>query len=216
MNTILDAIDAARKRNKLRQEQGMTAQSVQATPVVSAAPRSMFPVIAQSGEGKAPESTPDTRTAAEKYADAVAVGKSGILGAIPVAGTVLSALNDKAIADYEKANPDAIDDPYSVANRGRFSTIGQVLQGRGYPTQQGRLATSIFDRIFGRTPNPFDPSGSGWDMGSAWERGQDFSRGGNLGFGDGGDRGGGYSSPGLDAGGDFGRGYGGNRDQEVA
>ena len=215
MNTILDAIDAARKRNKLREEQGMTAQSVQATPVVSAVPRSMFPIMPQSGEGKAPESTPDTRTAAEKYSDAVAVGKSGILGAVPVVGTVLGALNDKVIADYEKANPDAIDDPYSVANRGRFSTIGQVLQGRGYPTQQGRPATSIFDRIFGRTPNPFDPSGSGWDMGTSWTRGQTFDGHGNLGFG-GGESGGGYSSPGLDAPSGFGEGYAGNADQEVA
>ena len=216
MNTILDAIEAARQRNLLRQQQGMTAQQPQQVQAVtSAAPRSMYPIV-NTGEGRAPEQTVDNRTAAEKYADAVAIGKSGILGAVPVVGSVLGVLNDKVIADYEKQNPSAIDDPYSIANRGRFSTIGQIVFGRGYPTQQGIPATSVFDRLFGRTPNPFDPSGSGWDMGSAWERGQDFSSGGNLGFGGGGEGGGGYSSPGLDAGGDFGQGYGGNPDQEVA
>lgn len=100
----------------------------------------------------------------EKYDDLVRANKViGVAGlaAPPAVGMGLQALTDMQIEQMEKKNPSlAPSNPFSPQARGRFSTVGQVLMGYGYPTQRGIPATTIGQRlanVFGGNEGMPDP-----------------------------------------------------------
>jgi len=88
------------------------------------------------------------------------VQSAGVVRNVPKVGTALGLLNDYQISQMEKANPSlGPKDPFSPEARNRFSTVGQVLFGAGYPTQPGIPEVSLVDRIYGSlggdvAPNP--------------------------------------------------------------
>lgn len=100
----------------------------------------------------------------KKYDDLVRANKVlGVAGmaAPPVVGMGLQALTDMQIEQMEKNNPSlAPSNPFSPQARNRFSTVGQVLMGYGYPTQVGIPATTIGQRlanVFGGNEGMPDP-----------------------------------------------------------
>jgi len=139
MNSILDAIEAARARNKQRDE--MNAQRI---PVAAAMQNPMTQVILpQQANGSRDNRMQDTRTPHQKYLDAVDFSES-IGSKIPVLGTVGNILSDAYITKYERENPD------KVVGGTRQSYLGR-LYGSEYTPQelaQGGV-TSIWDRVFG-------------------------------------------------------------------
>lgn len=65
-------------------------------------------------------------------------------------GMGLQALTDMQIDALEKKNPSlAPRNPFDPKARNRFSTVGQVVLGLGYPTQVGIPSVSVVDRIRG-------------------------------------------------------------------
>ena len=97
------------------------------------------------------------RDAQKEYDDAVLAGSilgyAGVAG-IPAAFSLpASFLNDAKIESLEEENPNlAPDNPYSANARNRFSTLGQILFGRGYPSNVTTppITTRLSDYIFGR------------------------------------------------------------------
>ena len=81
-------------------------------------------------------------------------------------GMGLQALTDMQIDALEKKNPSlAPRNPFDPMARNRFSTVGQVLLGYGYPTQVGIPSVSVVDRIrgvFGGNTAP-DPRTTIWN-----------------------------------------------------
>jgi len=119
-----------------------------------------------------------------EYQDALRAGTAiGVASTVMPrgVGAAIGLLNDQKIKSMEEENPSLINDPF---NPRRFSTVGQVLFGYGYPQQQGIPAVSAWDRLRnslglgGDTrPNPqismwnakgvpmtvTQPSSSGWE-----------------------------------------------------
>jgi len=87
----------------------------------------------------------------KKYDDLVRANKVlGVAGmaAPPVVGMGLQALTDMQIDQMEKKNPSlAPKNPFAPSARNRFSTVGQVLMGYGYPSQPGIAVPSVGERI---------------------------------------------------------------------
>ena len=137
---ILEAIDAARIRNKQRDE--MNAQRI---PVAPAMQNPMTQVILpqKSGGDGSGANVQDTRTPHEKYLDAVDFSGS-IASKVPVLGTVGNILSDAYITNYERENPD------KVVGGTRQSYLGRVYGSEYTPQElaQGGV-TSIWDRLFG-------------------------------------------------------------------
>jgi len=152
MNTILDAVLAAQERNK-REDKLRELRQAEMQPVLPTGVKPILP-IPQDGGGDGPEPyTPDTRTPAEKYQDMVDANRNQGLGVLMPGGMAVGLLNDYQISKMEEMYPELKPkDPYSDYARSRFSNVGQVVLGRGYPTQQGKLATSILDRLTGNMP----------------------------------------------------------------
>lgn len=105
-----------------------------------------------------------------KYDDLVRTNKVlGVAGmaAPPAVGMGLQALTDMQIEQMEKKNPSlAPRNPFAPQARNRFSTVGQVLMGYGYPTQRGIPATTIGQRIanvFGGNGGMPDPRTNMWN-----------------------------------------------------
>lgn len=95
--------------------------------------------------------------AQKEYDDAVIAGSilgyAGLAGLPTAFSMPASLLNDAKIAALEEQNPDlAPNNPYAADARNRFSTLGQILFGRGYPTdvQTPPISTRLGDYIFGR------------------------------------------------------------------
>ena len=92
----------------------------------------------------------------EKYDDLVqsqvALDVLGLAAPFGV-GIGLKALNDMQIDAMEKKHPDlGPKNPYTASSRSRFSTLGQILFGRGYPSNvpTPTITTRLGDYIFGR------------------------------------------------------------------
>lgn len=88
------------------------------------------------------------------------VESAGVVQNVPKVGAALGLLNDYQISQMEKANPSlGPRDPFSPEARNRYSTVGQVLFGAGYPTQVGIPEVGLFGRVGGAfgmdtAPNP--------------------------------------------------------------
>lgn len=151
MNSILDAILAAQTRNK-EEDRLRELRQQEMAPVLPVVSKPILP-LPQGGDGGGGPPVQDTRTYQEKYQDMVDFNRNKGLGAFLPGGMAIGLMNDAQIAKMEEMYPELRpEDPYSDFARSRFSNIGQIAFGRGYPTQQGRLATSIWDRITGSQP----------------------------------------------------------------
>jgi len=142
MNSILDAIDAARLRNKQRDEMNAARRMTMPTmPTQTIQPITYLQNDDKDGYGAGVQ---DTRTPHEQYLDAVDF--SGSIGSkVPVLGTVGNIVSDAYITKYERENPD------KVVGGTRQSYLGR-LYGSEYTPQelsQGGV-TSIWDRVFGK------------------------------------------------------------------
>ena len=88
------------------------------------------------------------------------VESAGVVQNVPKVGAALGLLNDYQISQMEKANPSlGPKNPFDPEARNRYSTVGQVLFGAGYPTQVGIPEVGLFGRIGGvfgmdTAPNP--------------------------------------------------------------
>jgi len=176
MNSILDAIDAARLRNKQRDEMNAARRMNMSTmPTMPTQP--IQPIIYPQNDGGdgGGVQVQDTRTEHEKYQDAVNFN-ANIAPMLGFAGTAMSALNDKMIKDYEQKYP-------SFAATGpRFSRLGTTPE-RGYP--QNAFVPSLFERIFSGSPvqETTMPTLHTHHGATFTDRGSDGSDGGNRGGG---------------------------------
>ena len=153
MNSILDAVLAAQQRNKEEDRLRMLRQQ-EMSPVFSSGQQPIMPIIqnTESGGDYTPY-VPDTRTPAEKYQDMVDANRNQGLGVLMPGGMAMGLINDYQIAKMEEMYPELKPkDPYTEFARSRFSNVGQVALGRGYPTQGGKTVETLWDRIAGRTP----------------------------------------------------------------
>lgn len=153
MNSILDAVLAAQERNK-RDDRLRAMRQQDMAPVLPTGRKPILPVIDTSGDGSNGQPyVPDTRTPAEKYQDMVDANRNQGLGVLMPGGMAMGLVNDYQISKMEEMYPELKPkDPYSDYARSRFSNVGQVALGRGYPTQEGKTVTTVFDRLIGREP----------------------------------------------------------------
>lgn len=127
MNSILDAVMAAQRRNT--QEDRLREQrQQQMSPVLSPGAMPILPLIpVQSGQTGPEESNnaPAQESPADAYARAVAMNKAGIVNA-PVIGIPIGIMNNLAIRSYEKENPElALEDPARFARP--FSLLSNAI-----------------------------------------------------------------------------------------
>jgi hypothetical protein len=148
MASILEALEMAQQRNKERDVMN-TERRMPILPIIPTG--EVKPIVLDTGGGGGPDVyQQDTRTEQEKYNDLVASNKYAPM--VPVVGTALGLLNDYQIEKMEKANPSLRpEDPFSAKARERFSYAGRVA-GYGYPQQEGKYHTSLWDRITGYDP----------------------------------------------------------------
>lgn len=147
MASILEALEMAQERNKQRDVMNAQRQM----PVLPIIPTNEIkPIQIDTGGGYDGPPAVDTRTEIEKYNDLVAANQ--FVPYVPVVGTGLGLLNDYQIAKMEEENPDLMpENPFSKKARERFSHAGRIV-GYGYPTQEGKMHTSLWDRITGVDP----------------------------------------------------------------
>ena len=152
MNSILDAVLAAQARNKEEDRLRLLRQQ-EAAPVLPVAAKPILPVPQGDDGGDGPPVVQDTRTYEEKYQDLVNANRNQGLEVVLPGGMFFGLARDYQINKMEEMYPELKPrDPYTDYARSRFSNVGQVMLGRGYPTQQGRTVETIWDRITGRTP----------------------------------------------------------------
>lgn len=105
-------------------------------------------------KGKTPEQEKyESLVKSQKAMDVIGLGLPAGLG------LGLKAMNDIQIANMEKENPELAPlNPYTAANRNRYSTLGQIFGGYGYdPRFQ---APSLIDRAINAvTGRDYVPSG---------------------------------------------------------
>lgn len=178
MASILEALEMAQQRNKQRDVMN-TQRQMPVLPIIPT--NEVKPIVLDTGGGDGPP-TVDTRTEIEKYNDLVAANQ--VVPYVPVIGTGLGLLTDYQIEKMEKENPSLRpENPFSQKARERFSHAGRIM-GYGYPTQEGKMHTSLWDRITGIDPT-FAESLARTDYPIPVQ-----NRNYNLGDGDGGDSGG--------------------------
>lgn len=141
MNSILDAVMAAQRRNtqedrlrELRQQEMSPVLPFGAKPIIPLSP-------VQSGQTGSEESNnaPAQESPADAYARAVSMNKAGIVN-VPVIGIPIGLINNLAIKAYENKNPErALDDP------ARFARPFSLLQN-AIDTALGRT-TGMVDNM---------------------------------------------------------------------
>ena len=148
MASILEALEMAQERNK--QRDAMNAQrQMPVLPIIPTAEVQPHWLDTGGGGGDGFPKV-DTRTEIEIYNDLVAANQ--IMPYVPVVGTGLGLLNDYQIDKMEKENPSLMpENPFSKKARERFSHAGRIT-GYGYPTQEGKMHTTLWDRITGVDP----------------------------------------------------------------
>ena len=162
MNSILDAVMAAQKRNtqedrlrELRQQDTSPVLPFRAIPIVPVTGQAM--ADGGGGGGDGPTQQGPQETTAESYGRAVALNKAGIVNA-PVIGIPIGLLNNLTIQDYETKNPElAINDPARFARP--FGALGAALDAvfggnRGMRDNIGGFPTTYnFNQGGGNDPN---------------------------------------------------------------
>lgn len=126
MNSILDAIDAARKRNIMRDQ-----ANDRAMPVVPQAQNPMLTFAEPNmlGQGSNDTPAPDTRSPAQMYSDAIGFNKSP-MSALPGIGLPIGLVNNAFIADYEKNNPNKASKDPNRMYRSIFDRMMDALTGK--------------------------------------------------------------------------------------
>ena len=161
MASILEALEMAQQRNKERDVMNTQRQM----PVLPIIPTGQVqPIQLNVGGGDGPPIT-DTRTPHQMYLDAIDVNQYA--GAIPVVGTLIGALNDNYIENYERENPDKVTGggvgKYSMIGRAGMKglTVEEQLQAKRDGLGIGKMLTSegptpagysLLDRITGNVP----------------------------------------------------------------
>jgi len=156
MNSILDAVLAAQERNK-REDRLREMRQQEMAPVLPTGSRPILPAVNDMGfGGDGPpdqDNVRDTRSISEQYQDMVEANRYTGIGSLMPGGMATKLINDYRIAEMEEQYPSLRpQDPYSEYARNRFSTVGQVMLGRGHPTQEGKTFTTVYDRLIGREP----------------------------------------------------------------
>jgi len=149
MASILEALEMAQQRNKERDVMNAQRQ-MPILPIIDTG--EVKPIVLDTGGGGGGPDVyqQDMRTEQEKYNDLVASNKYASM--VPVIGTGIGLFNDYQIDKMEKANPSLRpEDPFSAKARERFSYAGRV-SGYGYPQQEGKYHTTLWDRITGYDP----------------------------------------------------------------
>lgn len=139
MLSILDAVQAAQKRNEERDAANAMRPRMISPELEPIMP--VQPILARQDGGKGDASKPDTRTPAEKYRDAVRANK--YVGAIPGFGAAISLMNDSYIQNYEAQNPG------DILPGQRYSKLGRLL-GFGDP------GTTGISGVFGENSDLYD------------------------------------------------------------
>ena len=102
MASILEALEMAQQRNKQRDVMN-TQRQMPVLPIIPT--NEVKPIVLNTGGGDGPPMT-NTRTPHQMYLDAIDTNQ--YIGAIPVVGTLIGALNDNYIENYERENPDKV------------------------------------------------------------------------------------------------------------
>ena len=178
---ILEALEMAQKRNKERDVMN-TQRQMPVLPIIPTG--EVQPIRLDTGGGDGPPMT-DTRTPHQQYLDAIDANQ--YVGAIPVVGTFLGAMNDSYIENYERENPDKI----TGGGVNKYSMSGRAM-GRGLSPEEEKMAEEaglglrrgasygLLDRITGNVPINWAtqgdymgsfPEGIGGSTG--WETGSD-------------------------------------------
>ena len=190
MNTILDAIQAAQERNT-REDRLRQLRQQEMAPVLPTGVKPVLPLPQQSGGNGF--DFEDTRTPHQQYLDAIDANQ--YIGAVPVVGRVLGALNDSFIENYEMQNPNKVVggglSKYSTLGRiaGKGMTVEEQIEAKKAGLGLGKMlgfgdqksgggsqpGYTLFDRIFGSTPmniaNEADYIGSFPQDGGGYEGG---------------------------------------------
>jgi len=161
MASILEALEKAQERNRQRDVMNTERQM----PVLPIIPTGQVqPIQLDTGGGDGPPIT-DTRTPHQQYLDAIDANQ--YVGAIPVVGTFIGALNDNYIENYERENPDKVVGggvgKYSMLGRAGMKglTVEEQLQAKRDGLGIGKMLTSegptpagysLLDRITGNVP----------------------------------------------------------------
>lgn len=122
---ILDAIEQARQRNAQRDQFNAARAPIMQSPILQA----IEPMggISDGGGWSAP--TPDTRTPAQQYADAIAMNRSPVVG-LPVIGMPIGLMNNAFIRSFEEKNPDLARRDPNRMYRSLFDQIMDAVTGR--------------------------------------------------------------------------------------
>lgn len=193
----------AQQRNKQRDVMN-TQRQMPVLPIIPT--NEVQPIRIDTGGGNGPAMT-DTRTPHQQYLDAIDANQ--YVGAIPVVGTLLGALNDNYIENYERENPDKVVgggvSKYSMLGRigGKGLTVEEQLQakkeglglgklfgGQDTPTGVTPAGYSLLDRITGNVPIDWSTQG---DYIGSFPEGDGGGDGGDIGGYDAGSLD--YSSP---------------------
>jgi hypothetical protein len=190
MYSIMDAVEAAQKRAEERDATNAVRRARLLVPTT----QEIMPVenYGRQDGGNGP-GIEDTRTQHQKYLDAIDANQ--YVGAIPVVGPVLGAMNDSFIQEYEKQNPNMVTgggiNKYSMIGRigGKGLTVEEQLEAEkaglglgktlGFGEQAGQPGYTLFDRVFGSTP--MNIASEGDYIGSFPEGSSDDGGGGDIG-----------------------------------
>ena len=161
MASILEALEMAQERNKQRDVMN-TQRQMPVLPIIPT--NDVQPIRIDTGGGDGPPMV-DTRTPHQQYLDAIDANQ--YIGAIPVVGTLIGALNDNYIENYERENPDKV----VGGGVGKYSMLGRAgmkgltaeeqvqakREGLGFSkmlTSDGPAPAgySLLDRITGNVP----------------------------------------------------------------
>ena len=163
MSGILEALEMAQERNKQRDVMN-TQRQMPVLPIIPTNDVQPMPINSGGGGGR----FVDTRTPHEMYLDAIDVNQYA--GAIPVVGTVIGALNDNYIENYERENPNKVVggglDKYSMLGRAGMKglTAEEQVEAKREGLGFGKMLTSdgptpagysLLDRITGNVPINF-------------------------------------------------------------
>ena len=166
MASILEALEMAQQRNKERDVMNIQRQM----PVLPIIPTGQVQPIQLDVGGSGNEVGGPPRTPHQQYLDAIDANQ--YVGAIPVVGPVLGALNDSFIENYEKENPNKVVggglSKYSALGRiqGKGLTVEEQLEAKRQGLGLGKVfgfgeeksggglqpGLTLVDRLFGSTP----------------------------------------------------------------
>lgn len=161
MASILEALEMAQQRNKERDVMN-TQRQMPVLPIIPT--NEVKPIVLDTGGGDGPPIT-DARTPHQQYLDAIDTNQ--YIGAVPVVGTLIGALNDNYIENYERENPDKVVGggvgKYSMIGRAGMKglTVEEQLQAKRDGLGIGKMLTSegptpagysLLDRITGNVP----------------------------------------------------------------